>query len=88
MLYDGGNQSGMLGIFYAARAVIERRRTAWPRAVSNIWMSGPSAYYVEIVARAGLIGVHTVAAPRWSRRWAAPRPAWAPIQSPSVPDGG
>jgi L-2-hydroxycarboxylate dehydrogenase (NAD+) len=31
--------------------------------VNNIWMSGRSAYYVEMVARAGLIGIHTVAAP-------------------------
>jgi LDH2 family malate/lactate/ureidoglycolate dehydrogenase len=26
-------------------------------------MSGRSAYYVEMVARAGLVGIHTVAAP-------------------------
>jgi L-2-hydroxycarboxylate dehydrogenase (NAD+) len=32
-------------------------------AVHNIWMSGRSAYYVEMAARAGLIGIHTVAAP-------------------------
>ena len=32
-------------------------------AVRNIWMSGRSAYYVEMAARAGLIGIHTVAAP-------------------------
>jgi L-2-hydroxycarboxylate dehydrogenase (NAD+) len=30
--------------------------------VNNTWMSGRSAYYVEMIARAGLIGVHTVAA--------------------------
>jgi LDH2 family malate/lactate/ureidoglycolate dehydrogenase len=64
-LFDGGNQSGMLGMFHAARAVIER---ATPHGfaivgVNNIWMSGRSAYYVEMVARAGLIGIHTVAAP-------------------------
>ena len=65
VLFDGGNQSGMLGMYYATRAVIERA-TAHGFAlvgVNNIWMSGRSAYYVEMVARAGLIGIHTVAAP-------------------------
>src|SRR6266478_2703249 len=51
VLFDGGNQSGMLGMYYATRAV------------NDIWMSGRSAYYVEMAARAGLIGIHTVAAP-------------------------
>jgi L-2-hydroxycarboxylate dehydrogenase (NAD+) len=39
------------------------RRVIKETSVSNIWMSGRSAYYVELVARAGLIGIHTVAAP-------------------------
>ena len=29
--------------------------------VNNSWMSGRSAYYVEMIARAGLVGIHTVA---------------------------
>ena len=65
VLFDGGNQSGMLGMYHATRAVIERA-TAHGFAlvgVNNIWMSGRSAYYVEMAARAGLIGIHTVAAP-------------------------
>jgi LDH2 family malate/lactate/ureidoglycolate dehydrogenase len=65
VLFDGGNQSGMLGMYYATRAVIERASAHGFAfvAVNNIWMSGRSAYYVEMAARAGLIGVHTVAAP-------------------------
>ena len=65
VLFDGGNQSGMLGMYYAARAVIERAQAHGLAlvGVNNIWMSGRSAYYVEMVARAGLIGIHTVAAP-------------------------
>jgi LDH2 family malate/lactate/ureidoglycolate dehydrogenase len=48
VLFDGGNQSGMLGMYYAARAVIER---AQPHGfalvgVNNIWMSGRSAVNV------------------------------------------
>jgi LDH2 family malate/lactate/ureidoglycolate dehydrogenase len=65
VLYDGGNQSGMIGMYHATRAVIERA-TAHGFAlvgVNNIWMSGRSAYYVEMAARAGLVGIHTVAAP-------------------------
>src|SRR5882724_13247977 len=65
VLFDGGNQSGMLGMYYATRAAIERAQAHGFAlvAVNNIWMSGRSAYYVELVARAGLIGIHTVAAP-------------------------
>src|SRR5499426_1093246 len=65
VLFDGGNQSGMLGMYYATRAVIERAQAHGFGlvAVRNIWMSGRSAYYVEMAARAGLIGIHTVAAP-------------------------
>src|SRR5215813_2984337 len=65
VLFDGGNQSGMLGMYYATREVIERAGAHGVAlvAVNNIWMSGRSAYYVEMAARAGLIGIHTVAAP-------------------------
>src|SRR5438094_4862003 len=64
VLFDGGNQSGMLAMYYATRAVIERAHAHGFAlvGVNNIWMSGRSAYYVEMVARAGLIGIHTVAA--------------------------
>src|SRR5881409_1638121 len=65
VLFDGGNQSGMLGMYYATRAVIERASAHGFAlvGVDNIWMSGRSAYYVEMAARAGLIAIHTVAAP-------------------------
>jgi len=65
VLFDGGNQNGMLGMYHATRAVIERAKPHGLAlaGVNNIWMSGRSAYYVEMVARAGLIGIHTVAAP-------------------------
>ena len=65
VLFDGGNQSGMLGMYYATRAAIERADAhGWALVgVSNIWMSGRSAYYVEMAARAGLVAIHTVAAP-------------------------
>ena len=65
VLFDGGNQSGMLGMYYATCAVIERaqRHGLALVGICNTWMSGRSAYYVEMAARAGLVGIHTVAAP-------------------------
>jgi LDH2 family malate/lactate/ureidoglycolate dehydrogenase len=65
ILFDGGNQSGMIGMYHATRAVIERASAHGFAlvGVNNLWMSGRSAYYVEMAARAGLIGIHTVAAP-------------------------
>jgi LDH2 family malate/lactate/ureidoglycolate dehydrogenase len=65
VLFDGGNQSGMLGMYHAARAAIEGAKAHGVAlvGVTDIWMSGRSAYYVEMIARAGLIGIHTVAAP-------------------------
>jgi LDH2 family malate/lactate/ureidoglycolate dehydrogenase len=64
-LFDGGNQSGMIGMYHATREVIARAALHGLAlvGVNNIWMSGRSAYYVEMAARAGLIGIHTVAAP-------------------------
>jgi LDH2 family malate/lactate/ureidoglycolate dehydrogenase len=65
VLFDGGNQSGMLAMYHATRAAIERAGAHGFAlvGVNDIWMSGRSAYYVEMAARAGLIGIHTVAAP-------------------------
>jgi LDH2 family malate/lactate/ureidoglycolate dehydrogenase len=64
VLFDGGNQNGMIGMYHATRAAIDRARPHGLAmvGVSNIWMSGRSAYYVEMAARAGLIAIHTVAA--------------------------
>src|SRR5262244_4160544 len=77
VLFDGGNQSGMLGMYYATRAAIERALAHGVAlvAINNIWMSGRSAYYVEMVARAGLIGIHTVAAPPMVAPLGGTRPA-------------
>jgi L-2-hydroxycarboxylate dehydrogenase (NAD+) len=63
-LFDGGNQNGMVGMYHATRAAIERAKPHGLAlvGVNNVWMSGRSAYYVEMAARAGLIAVHTVAA--------------------------
>jgi LDH2 family malate/lactate/ureidoglycolate dehydrogenase len=60
-LYDGGNNVGMLAMYHATRGAIAKA-TAHGIAivgVTNSWMSGRSAYYVEMIANAGLVGIHT-----------------------------
>lgn len=60
---DGGNQNGMLALHH----VTDMARTKASEhgfaviGIHNIWMSGRSAFYVERLAQAGLIGLHTVA---------------------------
>src|SRR5438876_12014919 len=64
--FDGGNNVGMLSLFYAAEATI-RKATAHGIAlvsVTDAWMSGRSAYYVEMIANAGLVAIHTAASSR------------------------
>ncbi len=66
LAFDGGNNVGMLALFYAAEATI-RKATAHGIAlvsVSDAWMSGRSAYYVEMIAKAGLVAIHTAASSR------------------------
>src|SRR5579875_3179588 len=63
-LYDGGNNVGMLVMYHAARAAIAKAAQSGfaVLAVTNSWMSGRSAYYVEMIARADLVAIHTAAA--------------------------
>jgi hypothetical protein len=65
-LYDGGNNVGMLAIYHAARAAIAKAATHGFAivGVTNSWMSGRSAYYVEMIAKADLIGIHTAGSTR------------------------
>jgi len=59
--YDGGNENGMLALYYAAEATIRKAAQHGIALVSvtDSWMSGRSAYYVEMIARAGLVAIHT-----------------------------
>ena len=63
-LIDGGNNIGMLAIHHAVQKAIDRATQHGFAIIclSNSWMSGRSAYYCETMARAGLIGIHTVSA--------------------------
>ena len=62
VLFDGGNNNGMVAMYRATQVAIEKAREHGMSVVgvNNSWVSGRSAHYVEMVARAGLIGMHTV----------------------------
>jgi LDH2 family malate/lactate/ureidoglycolate dehydrogenase len=64
-LLDGGNTTGMVAAYRASEATIQRAQAHGLAVVclGNTWMTGRSAYYCEMIARAGLVVIHTVAAP-------------------------
>lgn len=61
---DGGNNVGMLVLYRAAEAAIAKAATHGMALVSvaDAWMSGRAAYYLEMIARAGLVVIHTTGA--------------------------
>jgi LDH2 family malate/lactate/ureidoglycolate dehydrogenase len=60
-LYDGGNNNGMVAMYHAARATIAKAAAHGIAivGVTDSWMSGRSAYFVEMIARADLVAIHT-----------------------------
>src|SRR5258708_25376922 len=60
-LYDGGNNNGMIAMYHAANAAIAKAAAHGISVigVTDSWMSGRSAYFVEMIARAGLVAIHT-----------------------------
>src|SRR5262249_23772295 len=64
--FDGGNTVGMLALFHAAQATIRKAQAHGIALVSVVdaWMSGRSAYYVEMIAKAGLVAIHTAGSSR------------------------
>src|SRR3984893_2063110 len=75
-LYDGGNNVGMLVMYHAVRAAIGKAaaRGVSVVGVTNSWMSGRSAYYMEMVAQAELVGIHTAASARSVAPFGGTRP--------------
>jgi LDH2 family malate/lactate/ureidoglycolate dehydrogenase len=61
-LFDAGNNNGMLAMRDATQTAIEKAQQSGIAlvGVTNSWMSARSAYFVEIIARAGLVGIMTV----------------------------
>ncbi len=78
VLFDGGNQCGMLALHHATRVLIDRAHQHGFAlvGVTNSWMSGRSAHYVERIARADLIGLHTVGSASLVAPPGAMRPAY------------
>ena len=64
-MIDGGNNTGMLVAHRAAEDAIERAEANGLAIVcfTNTWMTGRSAYYCEMIARAGFVVIHTVSIP-------------------------
>src|SRR6266852_6965176 len=60
-LYNGGNNVGMVAMYHAANAAIAKAAAHGISVigVTDSWMSGRSAYFVEMIARAGLVAIHT-----------------------------
>jgi LDH2 family malate/lactate/ureidoglycolate dehydrogenase len=63
LAFDGGNNVGMLALYRAAEAAIAKAAAQGIALVSvtDAWMSGRSAYFVEMIAKAGLVAIHTAA---------------------------
>ena len=61
-LFDGGNNNGMVTMFRATQVAIAKAREHGMATVgvNNSWVSGRSAHYVEMAARAGLVAIHSV----------------------------
>src|SRR6476660_4903410 len=64
--FDGGNNVVMLALFHAAQATIKKAAAHGIAlaSVTNAWMSGRGAYYVEMIAKHGLVAIHTAASSR------------------------
>lgn len=77
VLYDGGNNNGMLALHHATKAAIAKAATLGVAVVgvTNTWMSGRGAYFVEMIARADLVGIHTASASRLVAPLGGTRPA-------------
>jgi LDH2 family malate/lactate/ureidoglycolate dehydrogenase len=62
---DGGNHIGMYVIHKASEIAIDKARAAGFALVgaSNTFLSGRNAYYLDMIARAGFVGLHTACSP-------------------------
>jgi LDH2 family malate/lactate/ureidoglycolate dehydrogenase len=91
-MLDGGNNTGMVAAYRAAEATILRAEANGLAIVclANTWMTGRSAYYCEMIARAGLVVIHSVAAPPAVAPFGGARPALGtnpiPFGFPTVGD--
>jgi LDH2 family malate/lactate/ureidoglycolate dehydrogenase len=59
-LLDGGNHVGYVAVYRAAQIAIDKARIHQFAVVGvyNSYYSGRNAYYMEMIAQAGLVGIH------------------------------
>ena len=59
-LLDGGNHVGYVAVYHAVQLVIDKARAHRFAVVGvfNSYYSGRNAYYMEMLAKAGLVGIH------------------------------
>mgnify|MGYP002399216907 CR=1 FL=1 len=64
LLLDGGNHTGYYSVHHATERAIEKARAAGVAIVGvhNSYLSGRNAYYLEMIANAGLAGIHIASA--------------------------
>lgn len=60
-MVDGGNTVGFYAVHWAAQVALEKARTQRIAVVgvNNSYLSGRNAHYVEAIARAGFLVIHT-----------------------------
>lgn len=64
-LIDGGNYVGLYAVYRAMQIAIEKARASRFALVGvhNSYLSGRNSYYLEMIARAGFVGIHLASAP-------------------------
>jgi LDH2 family malate/lactate/ureidoglycolate dehydrogenase len=93
-LYDGGNNVGMVAMYHAANAAIAKAAAHGIAVigVTDSWMSGRSAYFVEMIAKADLVAIHTASSGGAVAPYGGTRPVLGtnPIAFaiPGAPDAG
>ena len=63
-LLDGGNNVGYVAVYRAAQIAIDKAQAQQFAVVGvyNSYYSGRNAYYMEMIAQAGLVGIHLASA--------------------------
>ncbi len=63
-LIDGGNNVGYVSVYHATRLAIKKAKTSGIASVGvyNSYYSGRNAYFVEMIAKEGLVGIHAASA--------------------------
>ena len=59
-LLDGGNNVGYVAVYHATQVAIDKARAQQFAVVGvyNSYYSGRNAYYMEMIVKAGLVGMH------------------------------